>query len=164
MAWYVIYTRSRSEKTVNQDLIDKGYLTYLPLVKTMKQWSDRKKKVEIPLIPGYVFVNTDQTHFTKILQQSGVVNFVIFNKAPAKVRNVDIENIKILLNETEHVSVINKQFTQGEEVYIADGKFKGFRGIIDYQRGKNNLVVSLLELGMSVKVEIPVEHINQLKK
>ena len=164
MAWYVVYTKSRSEKKVNKELIDKGYSSYLPIIKTMKQWSDRKKKVEQPLIPGYVFVNTNQTYFTKILQISGVVNFVKFNKLPARVRDVDIENIKILLRETEHVSVTNQQFTKGEEVLISDGKFKGFKGIIDYQRGKSSLVLSLLELGMSIKVEIPVEHINQLKK
>lgn len=164
MVWYVVYTKSRSEKKVNKELIDNGYVSYLPLIKTMRRWSDRKKKVEQPLIPGYVFVNTHPSYFTKILQINGVVNFVKFNKRPAIVKDVDIENIKILLKEKENVTVINKQFSKGEEVLISDGKFKGFKGIVDYQRGKRNLMVSLLELGMSIKVEIPIEDVNKLKK
>ena len=57
--WYAIYVRSRHEKKVHQLLLEIGIESSLPLIKTTRKWSDRKKKVEIPLFRGYVFVKID---------------------------------------------------------------------------------------------------------
>ncbi len=164
MDWYVIYTKSRAEKKVRDTLQEAGYEVYLPLIKTMRQWSDRKKKVEVPLFPGYLFIKTDPNDFWKIRDIEGVVNFVHFGDSIAQVRDQDILNIRILLKESSHVSVVNTIFKQGEEILISEGKFKGYKGLIEFSKGKNNLVVSLLEIGMSVKLEIPAEFVRRISK
>ena len=61
--WYAIYTKSRWEKKCAKTMQADGYTIYLPLIKTLKQWSDRKKMVEIPLIPGYIFVNVSKIFY-----------------------------------------------------------------------------------------------------
>lgn len=162
--WYVIYTRSRAEKKTRDLLQEIGYEVFLPLIKTVRQWSDRKKKVEVPLFSGYLFIKADQKDFWEIRKIEGVVNFIHFGKNIAKVREQDILNIRILLTESENISVINTPFTQGEEIEITDGKFKGYKGLVDFRKGKNKLVVSLLEIGMSVKLEIPAQFVKQLSK
>jgi len=164
MNWYVIYTKSRAEKKTRDTLQESGYEVYLPLVKTMRQWSDRKKKVEIPLFPGYLFIKTDTENFWKIRTIDGVVNFVRFGENIAKVREQDIMNIRILLQESENLSVTNSVFRQGEEIEITAGKFKGYKGLVEFAKGKNNLIVSLLEIGMSVKLEIPAHFVKQISK
>ncbi len=143
---------------------DAGYEVYLPLTKTMRQWSDRKKKVEIPLFPGYLFVKITPNDFWKILATDGVVNFVRFGTNNAKVREQDILNIRILLQESENIIVDKTIFKQGEEIQITDGKFKGYKGLVEFIKGKNNLVVSLLEIGMSVKLEIPSYFVKSISK
>ncbi|MCD6366284.1 MAG: UpxY family transcription antiterminator [Bacteroidales bacterium] len=164
MNWYVIYTKSRAEKKTRDLLQDAGHEVYLPLVKTMRQWSDRKKKVEIPLFSGYLFIRTVPEGFWKIRATDGVVNFVRFGESIAKVREQDIMNIRILLQESENLSVTNSVFRQGEEIEITDGKFKGYKGLVEFTKGKNNLIVSLLEIGMSVKLEIPAHFVKQISK
>ena len=58
--WYAIYTRAKAEKKVYEQLERSGYEVYLPLTTTIKQWSDRKKKIKTPLISSYVFIKTEE--------------------------------------------------------------------------------------------------------
>ena len=74
--WRALYVNSRAEKKVMEILLGKDIEAYTPIVKTMRQWSDRKKMVELPLMNGYVFVRSDEVQIEKILQTKGVVNFV----------------------------------------------------------------------------------------
>jgi len=72
--WYAVYVRSRYEKKVNRDFIDKRIECFLPLLETWRQWSDRKKKVSEPLFRGYVFVRIDmKSEHIKVLDTEGVV-------------------------------------------------------------------------------------------
>ena len=66
MTWLAIYTKSKNEKKVTEELLKMGIETYCPMVTEIKQWSDRKKKVETPLIPPYVFVNIDAQHKNEV--------------------------------------------------------------------------------------------------
>ncbi|MBA4322955.1 MAG: antitermination protein NusG, partial [Odoribacter sp.] len=74
--WYALYTRPRAEKQVYQRLTDAGVETFLPLQKTFRQWSDRKKMVEKPLLSSYIFVKTKSKKFPVVYKTPGVVKFV----------------------------------------------------------------------------------------
>ena len=80
-SWYAIYVKSRHEKSVHAELQQKGIESSLPLISVTRQWSDRRKKVEVPLFRGYVFVkiNINNVKFP-VLTTRGVVKFVVFNK------------------------------------------------------------------------------------
>ncbi len=164
MNWYVVYTKSHSEKKTFNTLQEMGYEVFLPTIKTMRQWSDRKKKIEQPLFPGYLFVKTTPINFIQILNIEGVVHFVRFGDNVAKVKDQDILNIKIMINKTEKVIIENKTYSKGQMIKITEGMFAGYQGLVEYHKSKNILIVSLLELHMSVKVEIPADFVNAVSK
>ena len=74
--WYILYIRSRSEKKVMERMQKRNFTVFLPLIKTMRQWSDRKKQVQVPLFTGYLFIKVDPTQFAAVRMIEGVVNFV----------------------------------------------------------------------------------------
>src|SRR5512139_3690121 len=76
--WYAIYTNPRAEKQVRDRLMEAGVQVFLPLQKTYRIWSDRKKLVEVPLLSSYVFVKVTPLEFPKVYQSSGVVRFITF--------------------------------------------------------------------------------------
>ena len=94
-SWHAIYVRSRTEKKVESLLSDNNIITYVPVVKTMRQWSDRKKLVYEPLFNSYVFVHLNDKELMTILPTSGVVNFVYWLGRPAVIRDEEIDTIKL---------------------------------------------------------------------
>src|SRR4030042_6761553 len=96
-SWFAAYTRSRAEKAVARELEKQHINYYLPLYKTIRQWSDRKKKVEEPLIRSYIFVHITDKEYRKVLETSGVVNIVHFSGKPVSIPDWQIDNLKILM-------------------------------------------------------------------
>ena len=88
--WYAIFTKPRSEKKVFQRMLDQDIEAFLPLVKTVRQWSDRKKTVEVPLISSYIFVCMEEKDLYKTLPIQGTVNVLKHLGKPAKIRTVEI--------------------------------------------------------------------------
>ena len=83
--WYAIYTRPRAEKLVNQRLLEEGVETFLPMQKTYRKWSDRKKLIEKPLLPSYLFVKTKVKNFHHVYRIQGIVKFVSFEGKPVSM-------------------------------------------------------------------------------
>jgi transcription antitermination factor NusG len=96
--WFAFYTRSRAEKQLFTRLTDRGFISFLPLITRLKQWSDRKKKVKEPLIRSYVFVKIEPERILEILKVPGVVGILKYLGAPAVVKDFEIENLKILVD------------------------------------------------------------------
>ena len=119
--WHALYVSSRQEKKVFEKLQKKNIESYLPIVKTMKQWSDRKKMVELPLLNGYVFVKIDSTQNDKTLQTPGVVNFVRAEGKIAKVRELEINRLKQLIELGYQLEVngIKRNFKEGDNINIS---------------------------------------------
>jgi transcription antitermination factor NusG len=112
--WYAVYTRPRAEKKVYQRMLDHDFEAFLPLVKTVRQWSDRKKIVQVPLISSYVFVNMQEQHLNKTLTIHGAVNVLKHLGKPAKIRDVEIENLRILSGSSDKYEVENcKRLVEG---------------------------------------------------
>jgi transcription antitermination factor NusG len=148
MPWYVIYTKPRNEKKVADRLKHIGVDVYCPMFTMVKQWSDRKKKVEVPLLNSYVFVNLKEKDRELVFQVSGVVRYLFWLGKPAIVREEEIEALQDGLKETItsfEVSAIKI----GDLLPIPTGPFQGKEGIIK-QINKNSLQLILKELGVLI--------------
>ena len=130
MEWFALYTKSRNEKRVAENLAALGIEAYCPLVTTIKQWSDRKKKVESPLIPSYVFVKIEEANRKDVFQVAGVVQYVFWLGKPAKIKPQEIEALKTQL-ATPVVKVDIETWTPNAQIQINEGPFKNQMAVVD---------------------------------
>lgn len=160
--WYAIRTHSRAEKKVYERLNNLGFEAFLPLLTTIKHWSDRKKKVLEPLIKSFVFVKTSSNKFSEILQVPGVINILKYLGKPAIVRAVEIENLKILIGNSENIKIINPiNLIEGETVEVVKGPFKGLFAKYMTKAGKFRIIVEVEALQSFIEVNLPL---NSIKK
>ena len=165
--WYAIYTRSRFEKRVEAMLTEQGVTVYLPLMQVFRRWSDRMKRVQVPLFNSYLFVKThptDQLHYYKILHTPGVVRFITFAGQPVPVPNHQIEALQRLSAEGYEMAAIDKPLLPGTPVEIKQGPLRGIRGEI-ITSGKNNiLIIQIDSLDKCIQVKIPAGLVESTNK
>ena len=152
MNWYVVYTKPRYEKKVAEGLEELGVEVYCPLLTSLKQYSDRKKKVKEPLFKSYVFVRIEEEYREDVFQVHGIVRYLFWLGKPAVVRDEEIEAIRGFLNETE-IQVNLKNYVKFEKVDILHGPFKGMAGEFLYKK-KNKLTLRIESLGTMIQAEI----------
>ena len=152
--WYAAYTRSRAEKKVAEHLKEAGIDHYLPLITTLRQWSDRKKKVIVPLIRSYVFVHITRKEHMPVLEIPGVVKILHFCGKPVPIPDWQIRNLKILLGADVPISTDKRVYLKGEEVHISHGSLKGLRGRIIRARGGHKLVITISALDYNLTIDI----------
>lgn len=152
--WYAAYTHSRAEKKVARELDKQGIEHYLPLIKTLKQWTDRKKKVEEPLIRSYIFVYITEKEYMDVLHTAGVMTIVRFSGKPVAIPDWQIDNLKILLGASLPITVESRELVTGEEVRITRGTLEGLRGVIQQIKGEHKLVISIHALHYHMTVDI----------
>lgn len=151
MPWYVLYTKSKQEKKVAEGLNMLDIEAYCPLVTTIKLWSDRKKKVEVPLINSYVFVHIDETQRDAVFKVSGIVRYLFWLGKPAVVRDIEIETLKDSLDGV--VSFFEVSAIQKDSILtISEGPFKGFEGIVK-KISNNHIQIVLVDLGFLVTIK-----------
>lgn len=153
--WYVIYTLPRHEKKLSLALTIKGITNYCPTIKTIKQWSDRKKKVEEPLFRSYVFVNVSEKEYYDAIGTKGAVKYVSFGGKATPVRDEQIENIKSILSQNIDFKASTEQFKKGQKVEIEYGPMQGTKGEIISYSGKKYLILRIENIGYSLLVKIP---------
>ena len=157
--WYALYTSSRTEKKTYQRLIDAGVTTYLPLVKTLKQWSDRKKWVEEPLFRSYIFVRINKTEYIKVLNVPGVVRFITFEGKAVPIPDLQIEAIRQFINLEEIIDEPLEKLIIGDKVEITRGQLFGLAGyLVDYH-GKQKVRIEIESIGHSIILTIPKAHL-----
>lgn len=152
-SWYALYTRPRFEKRVDAELKKKDLESYLPLRSVIKYWSDRKKRIEEPLFPSYVFVHADKRERYLSLQSRGVVRMVSFSGQPACIPADQIEAVARILEygyDPEPYQYLNF----GDEVDITAGPLQGLRGFYIEDRGQSKLVISVSAIRQSIAVEV----------
>lgn len=161
--WYALYTNPRAEKKVGFELIKRGFESYLPLQTTLKQWSDRKKKVEIPLFNSYIFVRTDfEKNYHSILEIPGIVKFVKFGAEINSIRDEQIEQIKLLLSNFDDIEVNNEIIGVKESVEIIAGPLKGYKGITIESQGNKNFAIEIEQIGCILKVNLPKRYLKKV--
>ena len=160
--WHVIYTKSKWEKKVDDLLLQKGFESWCPVQKQERQWSDRKKIIEAPLFRSYVFIKASKEDYTKILSTIGVVNFLYFERKPAIIRDVEIEEIRKYfgMSTTASIQIADMSNIPAQtKVSINQGLFMGQRGEV-IKAGKKNVFVRLESINMMMIVEFKVEEVS----
>ncbi len=161
--WYVIYTWPRAEKVVNQELIKRGYESFLPMTKTLRIWKNRHKKfIDLILFPGYIFVNTYEFELYNIKRLTKVVNFLHCGGKPSIVPFKDIECIKKMLSLDQDVTIEN-EFYKGEKVKIIYGPLAGHEGILKKQKGKTRFGIQLKEINQTVFIEVSANVLEKIQ-
>ena len=125
----------------------------------MKQWSDRKKMVESPLINGYVFVKPEPLQRDAVLQVQGALQYVRYNGGDAIIRDIEIEALKSIETkgyyvETQTVALV---FKAGDKAIIQAGPFKGLHGTITQSAGKTLYTLVISGIDFSLSVQVPAE-------
>ena len=154
--WHVLYTKPRSEKKVIERLNDRGHTVFCPFIKTVRQWSDRKKKVLLPMFPSYIFAYTDEKERQLLLQDPGVLNFVFWLGRPAVVREEEMEAIKKIAQAGDEIQVEGARLEKGQMVTIPEGPFKGLTGRVD-KLDSRKIIVYVEQLDCMVSFRYRVE-------
>jgi transcription antitermination factor NusG len=150
MPWFAIYTRPKNEKKVVEGLEKIGVEVYCPMVTQVKQWSDRKKKVETPLINSYVFVNIEDKKRNIVFEVPGVVRYLFWLGKPAVIQEHEIDLLKASLKGVfSSVEVIGIQ--PGDTLTISKGPFQGKEGVVS-QVDKNKIRLVFKELGVTITI------------
>jgi transcription antitermination factor NusG len=131
----------------------------------MKQWSDRRKKVEEPLFRSYLFVNISLNDYYKVLNVNGVVKFICFEKKPVEVPQNQIIAIKKYITDTDlhDVDCENFDFKEGELVRIKSGQMKDLIGRFVKINGKHRVVIDIEAVGQSLPINIARSNIEAVK-
>ncbi len=133
--WRAFYTRPRHEKKA-ADRLEERFEVYCPVIETRVQWSDRVKKVKKPLFTSYLFARVDEKERIEILQDPSVSSTVMWLGKPAVIRDEEIRDIRILLEEIEPDDVEIEQFSEGQRVKVDSGSLREMEGIIVEIKGK----------------------------
>jgi transcription antitermination factor NusG len=161
--WHVIYTRSRAEKKVQIELSLKEIENFLPMQKRLRQWKDRKKWVEMPLMSGYCFVNISRKEYDMVLQTSNVVGYVRFEGKAAVIPERQIESLKQMLKQYDfEVNVTSENFAPGKKVEVIEGPMIGLRGELVKAQGRKKFIIRFSQINSVFSVEIPSNHISLL--
>ena len=152
--WYAVYTRPRFEKQVLKELLDQGIEAYLPLIKTMRQWSDRKKMVEIPLFSSYVFVHIDRNYYDRVLQTHGVVKYITFEGKAATIPPDQIDNLKIIVDSNEKIETTWETRHKGDNVIVTAGSLKGLKGELITEGNRKKVLVRIQGIDQNLTVEV----------
>ena len=151
MNWYVVYTKPKWEKKVAERLNEIGVTSYCPLIAKMSQWSDRKKKVNVPLFNSYIFVQLEEKDRNRIFEAPGVVRYLFWLGKPAVVKNTEIEAIQNWLSAPETYEVSIDGWKKGDTIVLESGPFVSQSAVI--KEVKQNHYVLILELlGCVLKV------------
>jgi transcriptional antiterminator NusG len=151
--WFAVWTRSRHEQVVRTQLDEKRITAFLPTVARWSRWKDRKKKVDFPLFPGYLFVRCDPADRLAVLKCSGVVSIVSVNGEPAPVPDQEIDSVRTLVESTlpyDPCPMIKK----GAMVEVSHGPLKGVVGRLTRKGAQDRLVLSVDLIGQAVSVQV----------
>lgn len=154
MLWYVIYTKPKSEKKVAKHLEAVNIENYCPTIMEVKQWSDRIKRIEVPLFKSYVFVRLNEKDREKVFQFPGTVRYLYWLGKPAVVKDKEIQTIKDWLNDDCYDEFKIEGLVPGKRVLIKNGALKDQYGVVKHVGGKRlSLILDSLGCVVSVKLK-----------
>ena len=165
--WYACYTRARHEKQVEAQLRQRGMESYLPLVQQMRQWSDRKKTVQFPLFPSYVFGRFRLADLHAVLTTPGVSTIVRANGYPTPIPPGDLDNVKhfvAALADSGLEPDPRPFLSEGQWVRVMEGPFEGVEGIVVEARGRKRVLVGLAAIGQGLEIDIDTRLLKAIKR
>jgi transcription termination/antitermination protein NusG len=160
-AWYAVWTRSRHEQAVRDQLVQKGYETFLPTVSRWSRWKDRRKKIDWPLFPGYCFVRFDGRERLPIVSCSGVVKIVGFEGQIAAIPDEEIDSVRRLIGSTLPYDPC-PLIAEGTMVEVVYGPLKGVTGRLVRKGTQARLVIAVNLIGQAVSAEVDAADVKPL--
>jgi transcription termination/antitermination protein NusG len=154
-SWYAVQTRSRHERIVANHLAMRGVAQYVPTITEVHRWSDRQKKVELPLFQGYVFVCVAPSNEKRVdvLRTPGVVRFVGATPEGTPIPNEQIESVRALLDR--NITCLPHPFLKaGERVRVKGGALHGVEGVFVRRNAADTLIISIDAIQRSLCVSI----------
>lgn len=161
--WFVVYTRSRAEKKVWEEMKYFGIEAYVPLQKVVRQWKDRRKTIEDPLIRCYVFVRLNPAKRDLVFQSMHAVHYVTFNGRPAVIPDNQIESLKRLVDAEVPLEATLQQFRPGEKVKIFYGPMSGVMGEFISMGSEKRFLLRIENLGYSLIAKIPAAWVEKVE-
>jgi len=152
--WFAVYTRARNEKRVHERLQELAIESYLPLIKTLRQWSDRKKWVEVPLLSSYIFVRVQQHQLRSVIEVDGAVKYISFEGKPAAIPENQIDNLRLLVNGEADIELSGEKLSPGDPVEVSHGSLQGLTGELVKINNRNKVVVRIDRLDINLVVTI----------
>ncbi|HZR26324.1 MAG TPA: UpxY family transcription antiterminator [Vicinamibacterales bacterium] len=152
--WYAVWTRSRHEQTVREQLERKQFEAFLPTITRWSRWKDRKKKIDWPLFPGYCFARFNLEDTLPVLKCTGVVNIVSFEGKPAPIPEYELDSIRTLIGSELQYDPC-PMIHEGMMVEVKHGPLKGVVGrLMRKDTLKARLVLAVNLIGQAVSVEV----------
>jgi transcriptional antiterminator NusG len=150
--WFALQTRSRHEQIVRHELAIRNIEEFLPTVKRLSQWKDRKKEIEFPLFPGYCFARFSLDKRLAVLQSPGVVH-IVGALRPEPIPDLEIESLRIVLNNRTRYE-LHPYLKEGCLVEVTKGPMQGVKGIFVRHARPYRLVLSINLIHQAVAVEV----------
>ncbi len=161
--WYALWVKSRHEFVVSQELSRKGIDNFLPSVAKVRQWKDRKKVIDYPLFPGYLFVHLipGPGKFLDVVKTRGSVSFISLDHGePTSIIPEEIDSLKIMLASGEQIDVF-PALKEGMLVRVKRGPLQGALGILAKREDHHIFIVNIEILGRSVGLKIYAEDVEK---
>jgi transcription antitermination factor NusG len=152
--WFAIWTRSRHEQVVRDQLEKKLITAFLPTVPRWSRWKDRKKKIDWPLFPGYCFARFDPAEPLPVLKCTGVVSIVSFEGRPAPIPDYELDSIRLLVGSEMQFDPC-PMIREGMMVEVVHGPLRGVIGrLLRKDTNRAQLVLSVDLIGQAVSVVV----------
>ncbi|MDH4231477.1 MAG: UpxY family transcription antiterminator [Nitrospirota bacterium] len=159
--WYVLYVKSRHEFVANNELTKKDIVTFLPSVRRLRQWKDRKKWVDFPLFPGYLFINI-QPHpenIVSVLKTRGAINLLSAQPGqPTPVSFEEISALQLLIESGRDIDIY-PELKEGTRVRVKRGPLCGAEGTLETKHDQYMFLVNIELLGRSIGVRMYADDI-----
>lgn len=153
--WFAVYTQYKREKLVRDRLSDKGVECYLPVRKVIRQWSKKRRTMELPLISCYIFVKITTAEYVPVLETEYVLKFVKFKRDLIAIPEKEINLIRSILQENLDFDLVpTERLQEGDPVEITGGNLAGARGTMIEVEGKNRVLITLEHLQHTFRLSI----------
>jgi len=154
--WYLIYTKPRHEKKVHTSLNEMSIKAYLPLSKKLRTWHDRKKYVDEPLFPSYIFVYLkDMQNYYDGVDTEGALYYVRTGKEIARVNETVVNNIKLIASQDRELEVSESRFEPGQKLFISKGALTGLACELVQVNNRQKLLVRVELLQRNLLLAMP---------
>jgi transcription antitermination factor NusG len=160
--WYAAYTCANHEKKAAKEISNRGVENFLPVYQTVRQWSDRRIELELPLFPGYVFVRLALRDRLKVLQVPGVSRLVGFGGLPAALPEEQIDTLRAGLNKRFRPEP-HSYLTVGRRVRLKSGPLAGMQGILLRHLGNIRVVISVELIHRAIVVHADSADVQELR-
>ena len=152
-SWLAAYTRSRHELTVANQFQQKGLDALLPTYRRLSRWSDRIRRIDTPLFPGYVFVRVGDAERRCVLQTVGVVSIVCRSGRPVPLSNADVEKLRLCTANPSAVEP-HPYLRVGQRVRVKHGPFRGWEGVLVQKKNSTRLIITVEQIMKSVSIDL----------